>query len=274
MASSSTSSAPVSDSHHEDEDVVMDAACTECDVEAEAMTDLEQLCFQMQHSKTGVPVRNRRHQLKVQASVFTGSEAVTWLVGRKQVGRAEAVELGQAAMQTGLFTSIDGHEFEDRSHLYRFGKHDPSNRFASADVKGKPLDISVYGFVGCPFCRRAVEAAKSLAEEIDDDSVVTFSGEEMESRTVFNDFLSVKRKELAETTPVASFHSTSPLVYVLYGDVEHYIGGLDDMLMFLNGIKKFAGTKALEKYKPQSAVVTFFRGIPNIAKNLKATLPF
>ena len=39
--------------------------------------------------------------------------------------------------------------------------------------------IQAYGFLGCPFCHRAVEAGNALAAEIKDESVFTFHGEEM-----------------------------------------------------------------------------------------------
>eukprot|EP01094_Clydonella_sp_ATCC50884_P023429 TRINITY_DN5608_c1_g1_i1.p1 TRINITY_DN5608_c1_g1~~TRINITY_DN5608_c1_g1_i1.p1 ORF type:complete len:287 (+),score=78.15 TRINITY_DN5608_c1_g1_i1:367-1227(+) len=260
---------------------VVEEACTECDVSpataevpAGSAPDLELLCFQMQHSKTGVPVRTKRAGLKTLPCVFIGSEAVTWLVGRLQVERSEAVETGVQLQRRGLFSSVaDTTEFCDRAVLFRFAKHDVSNRFEPSAVTGT-LHMEAHGFLGCPFCKRAIDAGNALAAEVADDNVFTFVGREMENRVAFNDFLKVKRRELAERSSSATFHSTSPIVFVKYEGVEHYVGGLDDMLVFLNGVKALAKSKTLEHFKPQNPVVTFLRGIPGIARNLKATLPF
>ena len=52
--------------------------------------------------------------------------------------------------------------------------------YLGASFKGTRVDwIQAYGFLGCPFCHRAVEAGNALAAEIKDESVFTFHGEEM-----------------------------------------------------------------------------------------------
>lgn len=268
-----TTTTTTSTSNKKDDDDVQLVVenCTECDP---ASGECDPLSFQFQHSKTGVPVTNRRYHLKLYPTVFTGYDAVTWLCGRLRISRPDAVVEAQKLMDEGLFTHCTGKEmpFSDSHLFFRFAKHDLSKRIKPADVdSSKTFHLSVSGFKGCPFCKRAIDAAEALAAEVGGD-VLVVDAKEHDNRQLFNSFLSDLRKELSQVTPAAAYHTTSPIVWIT--DTKHYIGGLDDMLVFLSALPMFQSTKTMRSYKPESAVSTFFKGIPTIAKNWKSTLPF
>jgi glutaredoxin len=98
-------------------------------------------------------------------------------------------------------------------------------------------------FQGCPFCARAIECATKLQKEVGEEKL-KLEAVEHESRAAFKTFLSEKRKELAKKALGAKYHTASPIVYTL--DSGHYIGGLDDMLLFLAKLPQFADTKTLK----------------------------
>jgi hypothetical protein len=69
----------------------------------------------------GVELRDRRHLLTLHPRCFVGSEAVAWLVEHEEVGRSEAVELGQRLVAQGLVHHVlDEHGFHDGHFFYRF----------------------------------------------------------------------------------------------------------------------------------------------------------
>jgi glutaredoxin len=176
-------------------------------------------------------------------------------------------------MDTGLFSSITGkQEFVDGNHLYRLSKYDVTQRFQPSEVPpASTYYLSVHGFKGCPFCRRAIDAAEALAAEVG-PQVLLLDALEHENRVDYSNWLGKKKNDLAKNYAKVVYHTSSPIVYTT--DTDRYIGGLDEMLAFLLEVPQFCSTKALKKYKVQSPVSTFVRGLPIIAKNLKSTLPF
>ena len=69
----------------------------------------------------GVKIKDRRHNLRVYARCFVGSEAVEWMRERFRISRKEAVMLGQRLMDVKhIHHVVDDHEFKDGHFFYRF----------------------------------------------------------------------------------------------------------------------------------------------------------
>lgn len=243
--------------------------CTEC----ETLDDKENpLVFSFQHSKTGVPITNRQHHLKVYPNVFLGSDAVTWLQGRLEISREDARIIASEMLVNQVFSHVSGKKkFIDGYYFYRLAKHDVSERFKPEQVpENEMFYLGVHGFKGCPFCKRAIEAAEALQQESPENIVV--EAIEHENRMEYTAWLKEKRNELSKNYSKVAYHTSSPIVYTTNSNM--YIGGLDEMITFLQKMPRFKNTKALRKYQVESPVSTFVKGLPTIAKNLKATLPF
>jgi hypothetical protein len=66
-------------------------------------------------------IADRRHLLTTYRHCFVGREAVSWLVEREGLTRAEAVAVGKRLLEAGhLRHVLDEHGFEDESFFYRF----------------------------------------------------------------------------------------------------------------------------------------------------------
>ena len=84
--------------------------------------------------------------------------------------------------------------------------------------------------------------------------------------------LKEKRNVLSKNYSKVAYHTSSPIVFTTNTDM--YIGGLDEMIVFLQKMPRFKNAKALRKYQVESPVSTFVKGLPTIARNFKSTLPF
>ncbi|MEM1238941.1 MAG: mechanosensitive ion channel domain-containing protein [Cyanobacteria bacterium P01_H01_bin.26] len=83
-------------------------------------TILERLVKQMR-SSGGLDIQKRRFRLGVYPSCFVGSEAVTWLAKTQNATREEAIRMGQALVEKGIFHHVtDEHPFKDEYLFYRF----------------------------------------------------------------------------------------------------------------------------------------------------------
>ena len=83
-------------------------------------TILEGLVKQMR-SSGGLDIQKRRFRLGVYPSCFVGSEAVTWLAKTQNATREEAIRMGQALVEKGIFHHVtDEHPFKDEYLFYRF----------------------------------------------------------------------------------------------------------------------------------------------------------
>lgn len=250
--------------------------CTECEplplLAGEEEGEGDPLVFHFQHSQSGVPVVNRSAHLRTFPNVFVGSDAVTWLQGHLQLSRQEAVERATLLMEEGVFGSVNSKSggFRDsRTAFYRLAKHDVSERFHPANVaEDQTFVLHIHGFKGCPFCRRAIEAAEALQAERPDLFVV--EAVEHENRVDFSAWLKGKRNVLSKKYKKVAYHTSSPIIYTADDD---YIGGLDEMLAFLIQLPQFRDSQALRKYRVESPLSTFVKGLPVIARNWKSTLP-
>jgi len=156
------------------------------------------------------------------------------------------------------------------SFFYRLTKHDTTRRIKPQDIDPmKPFHLGVSGFKGCPFCARAIACSLKLQEEVGTDALV-LTITEHDNRFIYKDFLFAKRRDLAQNTPGAGFHTSSPICWVT--DMDQYIGGLDDLLEFLGHLPQFSKSKTLKEYKPENPLSTFFKGVPGIVKNFKSVL--
>ena len=80
----------------------------------------DELITQM-HGETGLPIKDRRYGLKTYQQVFTGIEAVAWLMEREKATRAEAIEIGKIMVKQGIIHHVlDEHDFKDEALFYRF----------------------------------------------------------------------------------------------------------------------------------------------------------
>lgn len=254
----------------EEEVHLAEQPCTECEpIEDE---EGDPVVFHFQHSKSGVPVINRSAHLRTFPNVFVGSDAVTWLQGHLQLSREEAVERATQLMAEGVFGPVNsksGRFRDSTAAFYRLAKHDVSERFKPTDVAAdQTFVLHIHGFKGCPFCRRAIEAAEALQEEQPDLFVV--EAVEHENRVDFSSWLKDKRNVLSKKYKKVAYHTSSPIIYT---DDDDYIGGLDEMLTFLMALPQFRDCQALRKYRVESPISTFVKGIPVIARNWKSTLP-
>ncbi|MDX2169801.1 MAG: mechanosensitive ion channel [Deltaproteobacteria bacterium] len=69
----------------------------------------------------GISVADRRHRLTTYRRCFVGSEAVDWLSLTYEIGRAEAVRLGQSLLERGVVQHVLNEQpFRDGNFFYRF----------------------------------------------------------------------------------------------------------------------------------------------------------
>jgi len=259
------------DNHNQEfEEIPAEEHCTECNMEGD-----QSLALQFQHPKFGVQVTNRRYIFKEYEKCFTGRAAVTWLVSTEKLSRAEAVDIGQKFMDDGQFFSVTKKKdmvFHDKNFLYRFAKHDTSRRITPQQVDpNKPFYLGVHGFLGCPFCKRAVNIANALLEEVG-PALIILDVLEHENRVAYDKWLREKKIVLSVKSQSARYHTSSPIVWKT--DDESYIGGMDEMLKFLIQLPAFSKTKTLRNNQPENPFLTFTKGIPVILRNFKSTLPF
>lgn len=82
--------------------------------------DWDELVARM-HGEAGLPIKDRRYGLKTYQQVFTGSEAVAWLMEREKATRTEAIEIGKMMVKQRIIHHVlDEHDFEDEALFYRF----------------------------------------------------------------------------------------------------------------------------------------------------------
>jgi hypothetical protein len=88
---------------------------------------LVKICQMMRQE---VSVQDRSWGLRTFKKVFVGSEAVSWLEQHLRFTREEAVNLGQACLEAGLFTHVlEEQGFADEFLFYRFAVDgDPDKR--------------------------------------------------------------------------------------------------------------------------------------------------
>src|SRR3990167_2277567 len=256
---------------------LVEEKCTECEeVTPCVQLEKEQLELAFQHSVTGVPIANISTLRRQTPNVFTGSDAVTWLQGRLIISRKDACAIATELLNNGGFSAVKpvkkNSTFIDGNQFYRLAKHDISGRFQPSSVSSsETFYLSVQGFQGCPFCKRAIEIVIALANEVKPE-VLIVEAIEHENRVLYTRWLDEKKNGLSKNYPKVVYHTSSPIVYTT--NTLQYIGGLDEMLDFLNDLPQFKNTATLKKYKTESPVATFVKGIPTIARNFKSTLPF
>ena len=97
-------------------------------------------------------------------------------------------------MSNSLFSHVGGKKkFIDGYYFYRLAKHDTSERFRPDQVpENEPLYLGVHGFKGCPFCKRAIEAAEALQEECNGNIVL--EAVEHENRNDYSAWFKRKKK--------------------------------------------------------------------------------
>jgi potassium efflux system protein len=79
----------------------------------------------------GVAIADRRHHLSTYRACFVGSEAVDWLSRTCELGRDEAVRLGQSLLERGIFHHVlDEQPFRDGNFYYRFAADEAEGRRA------------------------------------------------------------------------------------------------------------------------------------------------
>ncbi|KAF8469033.1 hypothetical protein BDZ91DRAFT_781958 [Kalaharituber pfeilii] len=96
--------------------------------------NLKTLAQEIQGPK-GVRLQNRIWHIRLHQKCFIGSELVTWMMEnfRDLESRAEAVELGNELMRSGLFHHVEGrHMFRDGNYFYQI-----SNEYAIARPSSK-----------------------------------------------------------------------------------------------------------------------------------------
>ena len=73
--------------------------------------------------KRGISVKDRSFHLKTYKACFVGTQAVDFLCWYQEINREEAVELGQAMMDAGVFEHVTAeHPFQDDQLFYRFAE--------------------------------------------------------------------------------------------------------------------------------------------------------
>ncbi|MEZ5738590.1 MAG: hypothetical protein R3E68_03400 [Burkholderiaceae bacterium] len=71
--------------------------------------------------RAGIPVDTHRRWLIDYPATFVAADAVSWLVARLAVSRAEATGIGRAMIRANLIRHVlDEHDFADGDWLYRF----------------------------------------------------------------------------------------------------------------------------------------------------------
>lgn len=82
--------------------------------------DLDQLIREMR-GEDGFKIADRRYHLNFYPSCFIGSEAVDWIVSKRDFTREEAIELGQILIEREIIHHVtDEHAFQDSYFYYRF----------------------------------------------------------------------------------------------------------------------------------------------------------
>lgn len=110
--------------------------------------NLRQLAQEIQGPK-GVRLQNRIWHIRLHQKCFIGSELVTWMLEnfRDLESRAEAVELGNELMKSGLFHHVEArHPFRDGNFFYQisneFAITRPSSKGGWFGNRGKPVERS------------------------------------------------------------------------------------------------------------------------------------
>jgi hypothetical protein len=90
----------------------------------------------------GIKVKDRKYHNTTFQNVFTGVEAVDWLVENwpKKLSRAQAVWLGNLLMRTNSFSHVTkSFPFMDKEYFYRFHVRPPLERFANTFANANAL---------------------------------------------------------------------------------------------------------------------------------------
>lgn len=92
--------------------------------------DLQNLCVAMSSPNGGVQVRDRVFRLSRYRDCFVGSEAIDWICAELDIGREQALRLGQRLVSNGMVRHVlNEHDFEDGYLFYTFV---PTDRGVSA----------------------------------------------------------------------------------------------------------------------------------------------
>ncbi|NJM57258.1 MAG: hypothetical protein HC857_07240 [Synechococcales cyanobacterium RU_4_20] len=71
--------------------------------------------------ESGLPIRDRKHRLKIYRRCFTGTELVAWLQHHRGAIIPEAIRLGELMVENHLMHHVlDEHGFENELLFYRF----------------------------------------------------------------------------------------------------------------------------------------------------------
>lgn len=78
-------------------------------------------------------IADRTYLMKTYRSVFVGSEFVSWLLEKGDVGtRIEGIQLGQNMLDTAFISHVvDEHEFKDKVLYYRFVCDEKTRRYGA-----------------------------------------------------------------------------------------------------------------------------------------------
>lgn len=69
----------------------------------------------------GLEIKDRRYGLKTYHKVFSGTEAVNWLIEREKATRTEAIEIGKMMVKQRIIHHVlNEHDFKDEPLFYRF----------------------------------------------------------------------------------------------------------------------------------------------------------
>jgi hypothetical protein len=83
--------------------------------------DPEKLCQYQNEMQQSELVKDRRYHLRLYPRCFVGSEAVQWLMERYHMSHEDALRVGKAMLDLGLFHHVvKQHHFEDGYFFYRF----------------------------------------------------------------------------------------------------------------------------------------------------------
>ncbi|MCA1994006.1 MAG: mechanosensitive ion channel, partial [Coleofasciculus sp. S288] len=101
------------------EDSIYEVATSESGEELTA-AEVEELVAAMR-GEGGLAIADRRYRLNLYPACFIGSEAVEWLVHKRNCTREEAIDLGQLLVDWGIIHHVlDEHPFRDGYFFYRF----------------------------------------------------------------------------------------------------------------------------------------------------------
>jgi potassium efflux system protein len=88
--------------------------------------DIENVAARMR-APGGVPIADRRHLLTVYRACFVGSDAVGWLMRALDIGRDDAIRIGQSLVERRIVHHVlDEHPFRDGNFFYRFYADEPA----------------------------------------------------------------------------------------------------------------------------------------------------